>query len=358
MNILLIVLGFIGSFITGISGIGGAIIMISLLLYLPGFFGFPQLKLQTITGMVVMQGLFSMTAGSLLYRKKNLIHKEMVIRMGVFCSIGSFLGAVWATFLTNKLLLIVFAALTFISTAVMFLPAEQDEQEVDNQKINKFLAWITGFTIGIFAGLLGLGGGFLIVPAMIYLFKISTKVTVGSSLAISLLISIGGFLGKLGFGELPLWLSLMIILGAVPGVLLGGMVGSKLKSKVLHRILIVIMGFINLRIWYDLGVFDTRYPELLNPIPLTWQTALLLTTVGSFLFLDLRVFRKAEKGQISTMVVHSPDGEAARFTGQEKALPDSKISLAGYKIFRRILWVFCLIQGTGLAFRIIAILTH
>lgn len=92
-----------------------------------------------------------------------------------------------------------------------------------------------GIAIGIVTGLLGAGGGFLLIPALVFLLKLPMKKAIGTSLMIIALNSLIGFTGDLGHFSIDWFFLLKITAIAVAGILVGGTIGKKLHGDKLKK---------------------------------------------------------------------------------------------------------------------------
>ena len=103
---------------------------------------------------------------------------------------------------------IVYGILALIAAIMMFIPNKQvDDIPLDQVTFNKSLAAILSFIVGIGSGIVGAAGGFLLVPIMLVVLKIPTRMTIATSLAITFISSIGATIGKvyaIAVGKMPI----------------------------------------------------------------------------------------------------------------------------------------------------------
>ena len=92
-----------------------------------------------------------------------------------------------------------------------------------------------GLVVGAMNGLFGVGGGFLVVPALILILGFPTRTAIGTSLSIVGLISIGGIVGHLQFGRVDWALMGFVLLGSVSGMVLGVRIGAWWSPTVANR---------------------------------------------------------------------------------------------------------------------------
>jgi uncharacterized protein len=106
--------------------------------------------------------------------------------------------------------------------------------------------------VGIVAGLVGAGGAFLLVPLLVVVVGVPIRVTIGTSLAITAMSAVTGFVGKLITGQVPWGPAALVALGAVPGAQLGALVSRRLPAPWLRRALLVVVVLTATRVWWDL----------------------------------------------------------------------------------------------------------
>jgi len=236
---------FIG-IVLGMMGGGGSILTVPVLVYL--FYVNP---LTATTYSLFIVGVTSMTGGARAYAKK-LVDFRSVTEFGI--------PSIFAIFITRHFLLpaipdqlfsigkiditkdvflmIVFALLMLTASIFMILNADEgvEHQNQVQERNNKILYLaMLGFIIGIITGLLGAGGGFLIVPALILFMKLPMKTAIGTSLVIIAVNSIFGFLFSLK--QTPLdWKILLLFTGlSIAGIYIGSRFTEKIPGKTLKK---------------------------------------------------------------------------------------------------------------------------
>jgi hypothetical protein len=107
-----------------------------------------------------------------------------------------------------------------------------------------------GLGVGSLAGLLGIGGGFIIIPLMTHLLKIPLRVAIGTSLLIILISSMGTIAAKIKVGHVDPFLTLLVISGSVIGALVGAYVSRKTRVKSLRLILLSLLSLIFITVGY------------------------------------------------------------------------------------------------------------
>ncbi|WP_017755109.1 sulfite exporter TauE/SafE family protein [Calidifontibacillus oryziterrae] len=246
-------IGFIGSVISGMVGIGGSIIKYPMLLYLPPFFGFAAYTAQEVSAISAVQVFFATLAAMFVFKKGGYIHKQLVIYMGASIIIGSFIGGYGSKFLPNNVINLVYAILALTAAIMMLFPKKGDElNDRTELTFNKGLAILSSGVIGIVAGIVGAAGAFITVPVMLVLLKIPTRVAIGSSLAITFFSSIGSTVGKFLGGHMLLIPSVVMVIASLIAAPLGATVSKKMNTKVLQSILLLLILGTVVKIWTEI----------------------------------------------------------------------------------------------------------
>ena len=190
--ITIFLIGFIGSYISGMVGIGGSIIKYPMLLYIPPLFGLAAFSAHEVSGISAIQVLFATIGGVWAYRKDGYLNKTLIGYMGVSILIGSFLGGYGSKLMSESGINLIYGILALIAAIMMFIPRKGlDDIPLDQVKFNKWIAATLALIVGVGAGIVGAAGAFLLVPIMLVVLKIPTRMTIASSLAITFISSIG-----------------------------------------------------------------------------------------------------------------------------------------------------------------------
>lgn len=246
-------IGFVGSFISGMLGIGGAIINYPLLLYIPAILGVAHFSAHEVSGITAIQVFFATIGGVWAYRKGGYLNKTLIGFMGISVLIGSFVGGFGSTHMSEGGVNIIYGILALLAAIMMFVPKKGiDNIPLNQVKFNKWLAALLAFVIGIGAGIVGAGGSFLLVPIMLVVLKIPTKMTIASSLAITFLSSIGSAIGKVSTGQVEYLPALIIVIASIIASPIGAKIGKNTNTKVLQVILSILIFVTAAKIWLDI----------------------------------------------------------------------------------------------------------
>ncbi|MFF2876068.1 sulfite exporter TauE/SafE family protein [Gottfriedia sp. NPDC057991] len=248
--LLLLLIGLIGSFISGMVGIGGAIINFPMLLYVPPLLGFSPFTAHQVSGIVAIQVFFATIGGVLSYRKSGYLNKTIILYMGISVLVGSFIGGFGSNLLSEEGINLVYGFLALIAVVLMFVPKKEIDINIEKDlTFNKWIAASLAFIVGGSAGVVGAGGAFLLVPIMLTILKIPTRVTIASSLAITLISSIGVTIGKVTTGQVDIIPTIIVVIASIVASPLGAKIGKKMNVKMLQLILAILIGITALKIW-------------------------------------------------------------------------------------------------------------
>src|SRR6056300_624922 len=115
-----------------------------------------------------------------------------------------------------------------------------------------FTPIIIGLMVGFIAAIMGIGGAFILVPAMIYIIKMPTKLVPGTSLFVTIFVSvIVTFLHAFNYGSIDLVLVLLLVVGSIVGVQIGQKLGEKIDSAGLKTLLAILLLAVGIAIAYD-----------------------------------------------------------------------------------------------------------
>jgi uncharacterized membrane protein YfcA len=227
-------------FSLGLLGGGGSILTVPILVYVVGMEAKLSIALSlAIVGATSLVGVVSHT------RAKNVDYKVAAI-FGPIAMLGTFFGAKISQYLSGNVQLLIFSIIMLLASGFM-LKGRKDVEAKENLKINIPLTIVQGLVVGIITGIVGVGGGFLIVPALVLIAGLSMRKAVGTSLFIIALNSFTGFFSYLGTVEVPwVFLGKFTAFSGV-GIIIGSLLVNKVpqqKLKKVFAVFLIVMGFI------------------------------------------------------------------------------------------------------------------
>jgi uncharacterized membrane protein YfcA len=239
---------------SGLLGIGGGILSVPALLYLPPLLGAPRLAMKLIAGLTMAQGFVASCSGILGHRRDRHVCRWLVWHMGPAMLVGSAGGALLSARVPDRILLGVFAILALAAAALMVLPSPGSDRPARPDSISYPvpLAIVVPLLLGGLLGMVGQGGAFILIPFMLYVLRIPTRVALGSSLGILIFSTSAGLAGKLLTGQVDFAHAVALLSGSMLGGGAGGFLSSRVPARLLRYALAVIIGATALRIWYEL----------------------------------------------------------------------------------------------------------
>lgn len=252
----LFTLGLIGGFLSGLLGIGGGIIMVPLLLYIPPAFGLAVLSMKAVAGITSLQSFVGAISGVYGHKRYNRVNLSLAWSMGGAMAAGSLFGSVWSKQISSEVMLMVFASMALIACALMFLPKREENRDLEAQELsyNKPLSISLGAGIGLLSGVIGQGGAFLFIPAMLYVLHVPTRIAIGTALAIGVASSLAVLLGRIGTSQVPYLIAIVLVCGVLIGAQIGSIFSQRTPRKALRSILAVVIAGTSIKIWYELLV--------------------------------------------------------------------------------------------------------
>ncbi|MGI9220286.1 MAG: sulfite exporter TauE/SafE family protein [Woeseiaceae bacterium] len=169
----------------GLLGSGGSILTVPVLVYLIG-----QDEKVAIAGSLFIVGSIA-TAGSLQFLRAGLIQWRSVVVFGIPGMAGTWLGAYLAAWVPGITQLALFAVVMLVASWLMLKPLDLENKDSASRAMWKIAT--DGLLVGVITGLVGVGGGFLIVPALVLLGGLSMHQAVATSLVVIALKSFSGF---------------------------------------------------------------------------------------------------------------------------------------------------------------------
>lgn len=251
LELLLLVLGFLSGIISGLLGIGGAIVIVPVLLYLPQWLGVGVIEIKTAAAIAIAQVVAASLTGAIAHGRHGLVHRRLAVTMSVASAGGALIGGISSAYVSGEALLLVAAGLATSAAGMMLVPVTQQPLGGPSHPLfDPLRALVCGSAIGLLIGMIGIGS-FLLVPTLIFVLKIPTRVAMATVLAVAFPTSIAALAGKIATGQVPLVASLAIVLGAVPGAQVGSIISSRTSARVLRSLYGTLILVIAAGLWYD-----------------------------------------------------------------------------------------------------------
>lgn len=225
------ILAWIGALAIGLTlgllGSGGSILTVPVLTYLVG-----QEPKLAIAGSLLIVGIISVFS-AIPYARQKMVQWRTVVIFGVPGMAGAVFGAWLAHFVSDALQMLVFAGLLVSAAYLMYKPVKLQDEHTVTASRSMIKIGLDGLLVGAITGLVGVGGGFLIIPALVLLGGLSMRLAVGTSLVIIAVKSFAGFAEYLNVLE-ALQLSIdwqVIWIFSIIGIV-GGWLGHRISAKI------------------------------------------------------------------------------------------------------------------------------
>jgi uncharacterized membrane protein YfcA len=242
----IVIIGFAAAILIGVSlgliGGGGSILTVPVLVYILGV----DPVLATAYSLFVVGSTSLVGAGT--YMKKGLVNYKTALVFAIPSFIAVFLTrkflvpalpdplfSVGEAIITKNIGIMVFFALIMLAASYSMITAKKCVDCDENEPVvfNFPMIALEGSVVGVITGIVGAGGGFLIIPALVLLAKLPMKMAVGTSLLIIAAKSLIGFLGDLSSQTID-WQMLLIFTSlSIVGIFIGSALSKKINEKIL-----------------------------------------------------------------------------------------------------------------------------
>jgi uncharacterized membrane protein YfcA len=219
----------------GLLGGGGAILSVPVLVYILAV----PVKSAVPTSLVVV-GLTSLV-GVVRHYRAGHVNVRAALVFAPSAAVGSLVGSRLALLMNSRLQLAIFAVVLLVASVRMFqsVHVEEGAGPAPSRPLPFLMA--IGAGVGLLTGLVGVGGGFLYVPALTLLAGLDMKHAVGTSLALITVSCAAGFAGYLGEVQLDWVLIAIFTTLAFAGVIVGSRLAQKVDATKLRKAFAVLM---------------------------------------------------------------------------------------------------------------------
>jgi uncharacterized membrane protein YfcA len=232
--ILEVLLGFGVGLLLGLMGGGGSILTVPALVYLIG-----QSPQAAVTASLVIVGTNS-AFGAWFHRQHGTLNLRVALLFGGSGMAAAFIMAGVSKRFPPDLLMVAFASLMLLVGGMMLRRRGGASDTIAHPHGTAGIM-LAGVGVGALTGLLGVGGGFLIVPALVMWVGLPIREAVGTSLVIIAANSLAGFLGHLGGATLDMQVVLAFALAGVLGTLTGVQLAQRIRPAALQRAFAVMV---------------------------------------------------------------------------------------------------------------------
>lgn len=261
--LILILTGVVVGFTTGLLGIGGGFLLVPILYFLFLNLGIePTLAIRMAFGTSLAIIIPTAISSAIAHYRKKQVELKGALFMGVAGFIGGVVGGYVASHTPGDILQLIFAVVLLLVAIRMFLFKEKDVSVNKKESILLFL--LVGFGAGILSGLVGVGGGIVLIPAMIFLMGYNIKSASGTTSTVIIITALGGVssyiinglhvsgLPAYSVGYINLLALVVIIIFSIPLAQVGSLASNRVSENILRYIFAGILIFISLQM---LGVF-------------------------------------------------------------------------------------------------------
>ncbi|HAV65464.1 MAG TPA: permease [Verrucomicrobiales bacterium] len=236
--------------VLGLLGSGGSILTLPVLVYVAG------VPVASAVGMSLAIVGGTSVAGAWWKHRQGLVHWRAAALFSGAGMSGSLVGAQFTRLVSPGVLMLIFAGL-MTAVALRMLARRGDEALEPLPDCRPVRCLLAGLGVGLVTGFIGVGGGILLVPAMILLARLPMASAVGTSLVVIAANSFAGWLGHVARGPFAWSLSGAFLLAAFVGMAAGAGLGGRLKPATLRLVfgwfVLGVAGFVLAKNWQAFG---------------------------------------------------------------------------------------------------------
>ncbi len=246
-GIALIVVGFVAGLLGGLIGTGGCSVMLPILHFWMGF------DAPIAVGTTLFAVIFTAISGAWGHLVKRNLDKRATLWLGGAGIIGVLVGSWLFTLLVDKTKLLgLILGLVFLWPATRMIwegitQRKMPQREGEEVPGSTWGLATFGFIVGLLTGIAGLGGGYALVPGMIYLFGAPVYITMGTSLATMIPLAIVGGTIKLAQGYVNLAAGLLLAVGTIGGAQVGARIIKRFKPSTLKLLFGLYFLYVSLK---------------------------------------------------------------------------------------------------------------
>jgi len=242
--LILLSIGAVGGFLSGLLGIGGGVILIPLLVYV----GHTSIAVAASANIVVI--IFASISGGAVHYGKGNVHALTGTWMGLASMVGALVGSLSSNVFSEEFFYYLYMALVAAAIIILLFPRPEERATSTEYQLRRLPTVFIGLFKGFVTGVLGIGGSFIVIPLTIYFLDMPIHMAVGTSLLVTLFSAVAGFFGKLAIGHFDLSVIIWVVLGVIPTTQVGVWAAQKSSPRLLRLFLgILLVGILIWMIW-------------------------------------------------------------------------------------------------------------
>ncbi|WP_085991459.1 sulfite exporter TauE/SafE family protein [Oceanobacillus senegalensis] len=260
--IICLLIGFATAFVGSIAGLGGGVILVPSLFIMQSISdSFAWATPQTIVGISLITMIFTALSSTISYLKAKRVdyHTGFLFLLGSIP--GGIIGSWFNAYIKVDAFLLCFGILMIFVSLLLLIKKDSLRKEVDpnvngvrtftllgeeyRYRVSNVPAFLLALVVGMLSGLFGIGGGSVMVPAMILLFGIPTHIATATSMFMIFFVSISGSITHIALGHIA-WEYVFVF---IPGAWIGGKLGAKVNQMLpgswlewVLRIVLILVG--------------------------------------------------------------------------------------------------------------------
>ena len=244
---LLVGVGLAAGFLSGIVGMGGALLLVPALAFVAG------MPFKLATGTASLHGLAVGVSGYVVHGRYGAVDVRVGVLAGAGSVVGGIVGAAISGYLDAFGVKLVYLAAAGLSLVLLVVPVSTSAPHRKGRVPNADAkAAGLGALAGVVAGNVGAGGNFMLVPFSRWALRMPIHLAIGTSMLVSIFTAVAATGGKALLGQVPWMDAIVVVTGSAIGTLLGARLTRRISARVLKSLLIGILVLLLARTAADL----------------------------------------------------------------------------------------------------------
>lgn len=244
---------FVSTLFGAVLGVGAVLIIVPVLYFVAPLLGF-TLDFREISNLTTFSVVAATLRSITIYRGVGLIRGDVTRPLVIPGFLCAALGSFVAGHVSAGVIQVFFASASLVGAIIALLPYPKhlDDSERD-LNVRPVLYASCASVVGFVGGLAGAGGGFVLIPLLLNILRLPTRIALGTAAVSGLVIATTSFLGRVAFVHIDWYLTIAIGLGAFSGSSVGTKIQLSLPTAVLRRAIVCVVAISALRMLIHVG---------------------------------------------------------------------------------------------------------
>ena len=247
---ILFLMGLVVGYLSGLVGIGGAVLLAPLVVLVPPVLGYASVPAAQVAAIGMAQAWASAVAGAPIYWRRQQVNQGLVLWMGGSAVVGGLAGGIAAASLSEQVFLILFAVLAGLGALALVAPGARVADDTEPVRHWRPVAAAASLLVTFFGGVVGSSGSFLLTPLVTRGLKVPFRSAVGSVLTVVLVTATAGLLGRALTGQVPWLMAAGVAVPGAQGAAWGARHAGHVPVGLLRWVLALMVAGASVLLWH------------------------------------------------------------------------------------------------------------